>query len=652
MTTNSRQGRRLGLAPSLGSCLQALKSPECAESELHLPQLMALVVVFRALWKMLEAKRRLYLVVLIGLLFVSGLFEMAGMIIIFGFIRGLHVNSDDGVRSGTLAHLIERGLGHTLSDLDYAVWGGSAVVIGLSIKNAQSLIVRYQITRFLANLNQRVGLQLFAALATLPYEEAMQGGLASLEERLHGTLDLLRLNFRHATQIVASAATLVTILALLCFIDPILTALFTLLFGVLGSAQNRFLGARLKTLEDEDRQATTAADVYLKDTFLGLVEARLRDRIVYFQGLYGHALGVHMRISRKLAAWSRIPASANEMLLVIAIVTAVLIMAVRGLSMEAALPTFAAFGFAGMRSVSSIAAITKSYQILVLKRRRFGRAMKDLARLAPATLGSTNTEVPSYLTDERRLPEGRDGRLHQQIELKRVVFRYPRSKRRALDNVSLKIKRGQFVAFCGPSGSGKSTLVMLLIGLLRPTKGEVRCDDWSVFEHIRAWQKNIGYVGQFAYLSAGSVRQNVAFGMAPSEIDDAQVWRALELAAARSFVEELPGALEAELTGEGGGLSGGQRQRILIARALYHNPDIVVFDEATAALDNLTEQEITDAAVRLSRTKTIICVAHRLSTIEHSDVIFVMDQGRVAGRGKYDDLLSSNETFRRLAKRQ
>jgi len=610
---------------------------------------MVFIEVFRALWRMLEPRRRFYLVILVGLLFVSGLFEMGGMIIIFGFIRGLHVDPRAGVRSGGLAHAMQRVLGHTLSDLDYAFYCGGAVVLVLLVKNTQSLVVRYQLTRFLANLNQRVGLQLFAALATLPYEQAMRGGLAALETRLQGTLELLASGFRHATQIVASGATLLTILGLLCLIDPGLTLLFALLFGTFGLAQNRYLGRKLRALGEEDRNTTKEANAHLKDTFQGLVEARLRDRIPYFQRLYGQALGVHMRISRKLAAWSRIPGSANEMLLILAIVMAVVVMAFRGSAMEAALPVFATFGFAGMRSVSSIAAASKSYQALLLKGDRFRRAMQDLARLAPATLGSSNTEVPSYLAEERPLPEGRDGRLHRHIELKNVSFRYPRGKRRALNKISLKIKRGQFASFCGPSGSGKSTLVMLLVGLLKPNGGQVRCDDWSVFEHIRAWQRNIGYVGQFAYLSAASVRQNVAFGLPSAEIDDERVWAALELAAARGFVEELPLGLETELTDEGGGLSGGQRQRILIARALYHDPEIVVFDEATAALDNVTEREVTEAAIRLSRSKTIICVAHRLTTIAQSDVIFVMEQGRVVGKGKYQELLESNPTFRMLA---
>src|SRR5690606_12135703 len=137
------------------------------------------------------------------------------------------------------------------------------------------------------------------------------------------------------------------------------------------------------------------------------------------------------------------------------------------------------------------------------------------------------------------------------------------------------------------------------------------------------------------YISPASVRENVAFGVRQEAVDDDRVWRALELAAAREFVEQLPEKLDTRLRSGGLRLSGGQRQRIVIARALYHDPDIVIFDEATAALDNATEREVTDAAVRLSNNKTVICVAHRLTSIRESDVIFVLHEGRVEASGTY-----------------
>jgi ABC-type multidrug transport system fused ATPase/permease subunit len=187
------------------------------------------------------------------------------------------------------------------------------------------------------------------------------------------------------------------------------------------------------------------------------------------------------------------------------------------------------------------------------------------------------------------------------------------------------------------------------MGLIKPQSGEVLCDELSVFDHVRAWHAGIGYVGQKMYLASGTVRENVAFGVPPGDIDDDKVWRALELAAAASFVRDFPDGIYANMQEDGSVLSGGQRQRIVIARALYKDPEIIFFDEATAALDNVTEREITAAIGRLSGSKTIICVAHRLSSIRQSDVIYVIDKGKVVDRGTYDQLLAESQPFRTLA---
>jgi ABC-type bacteriocin/lantibiotic exporter with double-glycine peptidase domain len=184
---------------------------------------------------------------------------------------------------------------------------------------------------------------------------------------------------------------------------------------------------------------------------------------------------------------------------------------------------------------------------------------------------------------------------------------------------------------------------------MKPQTGSILCDGWSVFEHIRKWHANIGYVGQALYIAGRSVRENVAFGCPPEQIDDDKVWRALELASAADFVRALPGGLRTDLREAGSILSGGQRQRIVIARALYKDPDVLFFDEATAALDNVTEQEITNAITRLSGEKTVICVAHRLSTIRGSDTIYMVEGGSVVASGSYDELLATSDGFRAMA---
>jgi len=295
--------------------------------------------------------------------------------------------------------------------------------------------------------------------------------------------------------------------------------------------------------------------------------------------------------------------------------------------------------------------INASLQGLRRRSLAFDSQRQALLRIAPHVFqNELDLEAPvTYLADE--VDSGESGGLtfDRDLVLEDVSFCYPESKTPAVDRLSLTIKAGSFVSFCGESGGGKSTLLLLLMGIAQPTSGRILCDGKDLRQYVRAWHRQIGYVGQSLFLSNTSVRNNIGLGVQFDRIDDAAVERALHQAAAWDFVAALPQGPRTIIRGNGSRLSGGQRQRVVIARALYHNPKVLVFDEATSALDTNTEKLITGALQGLRRTKTVICVAHRLSSIRASDEIFVMRQGRIVDHGSYDELLVKSEYFRQLA---
>jgi ABC-type multidrug transport system fused ATPase/permease subunit len=204
------------------------------------------------------------------------------------------------------------------------------------------------------------------------------------------------------------------------------------------------------------------------------------------------------------------------------------------------------------------------------------------------------------------------------------------------------IKAGTSVGFIGGSGAGKSTLVDVILGLLTPTAGTVNVDGNDIQTCLRSWQDLIGYVPQTIFLTDDSIRRNVAFGLPSEQIDDAAVWKALSAAQLDQFVSNLPQELNTVVGERGVRLSGGQRQRIGIARALYHDPAVLVLDEATSSLDTATERDVMDAVRALHGEKTLIIVAHRLSTVEECDHIFRLEQGRVVEEGNASEMLSQN----------
>jgi ABC-type multidrug transport system fused ATPase/permease subunit len=233
-------------------------------------------------------------------------------------------------------------------------------------------------------------------------------------------------------------------------------------------------------------------------------------------------------------------------------------------------------------------------------------------------------------------------RFESVIEFSNIHYRYAGAADYAIKDLSLKIKKGQSVAFIGKSGAGKTTLVDILLGLLTPESGDIQVDQNSIYSNLRAWQDLIGYIPQSIFLTDESVEQNVAFGVPDAKIDRAKVKWAIEMAQLDELVADLPKGLQTSVGERGVRLSGGQRQRIGIARALYHGRDILVLDEATSALDNETEKLITGAINALSGSRTLIIIAHRLSTIKECDQVYVLNQGRLETSGSYQEIVISS----------
>ncbi|MBF0512294.1 MAG: ATP-binding cassette domain-containing protein [Candidatus Omnitrophica bacterium] len=233
--------------------------------------------------------------------------------------------------------------------------------------------------------------------------------------------------------------------------------------------------------------------------------------------------------------------------------------------------------------------------------------------------------------------------------MKDVSFSYENAKSNAVTSVSLAIGKNTTVGMVGSSGAGKSTTVDIILGLLSPSSGNVFVDGMDIRHHLRAWQSKIGYIPQMIYLCDDTIKSNIGFGLDEKEIDEAKVWEALRLAQLEEFVRGLPLGINTVIGERGIRLSGGQRQRISIARALYHDPEILVMDEATAALDNETERDFMEALGGLSGGKTIIIIAHRLTTVQACDKIFFLKEGRLMAQGTYQELLQNCPQFRDMA---
>ncbi|MCI9203819.1 MAG: ABC transporter ATP-binding protein, partial [Lachnospiraceae bacterium] len=234
-------------------------------------------------------------------------------------------------------------------------------------------------------------------------------------------------------------------------------------------------------------------------------------------------------------------------------------------------------------------------------------------------------KTDAMLAERRANSQVEKLKLENQIELNHISFHYPDSDKYIFKDAHMVVPRGKSVGIIGASGAGKSTIVDVLLGLLHAQEGEITCDGVNIFKNYESWLAQVGYIPQSIYLIDESIRDNIAFGIDRDKISDERIWEVLEEAQLKEFVEELPEGLDTTIGDRGVRLSGGQRQRIGIARALYNDPEILVFDEATSALDNDTEAAVMEAVNSFHGKKTMIIIAHRLNTIEKCDIIYKVE---------------------------
>ncbi|MFW5787668.1 MAG: ABC transporter ATP-binding protein, partial [Halanaerobiales bacterium] len=239
----------------------------------------------------------------------------------------------------------------------------------------------------------------------------------------------------------------------------------------------------------------------------------------------------------------------------------------------------------------------------------------------------------------------------ERIDLEDVSFIYPDDNRPVLQSINLCVEHNTTVGLVGATGSGKSTLVNIILGLLKPEKGRIVIDGKQLQkENLRNWQQNIGYVPQDIYLCDDTVLNNIAFGVPEDEINFRAVKRAAHIASVDHFIENELVEGYATMVGERGiRVSGGQLQRIGLARALYHDPEVLILDEATSSLDGATQKSVMEAINNIARVKTMVIIAHRLSTVENCDNIYLIEQGKIVDSGSYNTLVNSSDKFRKLA---
>ena len=319
-----------------------------------------------------------------------------------------------------------------------------------------------------------------------------------------------------------------------------------------------------------------------------------------------------------------------ELTMIAFVVSMVLITLLLARDISMLLPTLSVFGVASLRLFPAANIFMQSLMALRYGRNSVSRLFNDLKEMKQSVKTHADTGHPMQIHEEFRT-----------LTLKKVCFSYPDSKCKALDGISLEIHAGESIGFIGSSGSGKTTLLDTLLGLFKPQKGCIEYNGKNITNVLRQWQSQVAYIPQQVFLVDNTLRYNVALGVNDDEIDENKLYESLRQARLMDLVEELPQGVNTVLGERGVRFSGGQRQRVALARAFYHGRNVLIMDEATSALDNATEREIVREIELLKGSKTMIVIAHRLTTLKHCDRIYELQDGKMINRGSYSEVIGA-----------
>lgn len=560
---------------------------------------------------LLSARQKRRVVALAALLLITMLMEMLGLGLVLPALSVM-LTDDIGAKYPALEPYLT-ALGNP-TQAQLVVGCMSALVLFYVLKTLFLIYATWRQARFSVDLSAELSAQLFVGYLRQPYTFHLQRNSAHLIQYIHSETRSLTNVSQAYMQLGTECAVVIGIALMLCLAEPLGAVTIAVFLGLSALGFHRMTRRRLLTWGDQRVEHARLLSQHTLQGLEGVKDVKLAGKELYFLSRYDKH---NLRLAT-LATWTRTLQAAPrlylELIAVIGLAALVLTMLWQSSSLELLLPTLGIFVVAAFRMLPSANRIMGSFQTL-----RSGQATVEV-------LYKEFRSIPKHTGDEgaaTKIPE------FSNIQVDGLRYRYPSADSDALDGVSLTIKRGQSVGFVGRSGSGKSTLIDVILGLLPPSDGDVTLDSRSIRGNLRGWQGQIGYVPQTIYLTDDTVRRNIAFGLPDDEIDEHAITHAVKAAQLDEFLSTLPDGVESIVGQRGIRLSGGQRQRIGIARALYHDPAVLVLDEATSALDNETEASVMEAITALHGTKTILIVAHRLSTISQCDHIFRLESGQV-----------------------
>lgn len=579
--------------------------------------------MFQKLRYIFNRRDKLKLVVLLFMIVVGSFLELSGVAAFMPFIE--IVMAPEAIFTNKWLSMVYYAMNFSSSEYFLAFL---AILISLIyiFKNVYLTILQNCILKFSYRMRKNLAVRLLKTYMAEPYTFHLNKNVAELQRSLQVDTNQFMLLVNNSLQMVAEI-TVCVVLGLYLFdtshsITGIVLVLLVTCVGI-------FLYISKKVsfrLGMQNQMYNGKLFQWVNQALGGIKEVKVLRREEYFVSCYEENYEKLIYGARVNELLSAMPRYIVEAVCITGLLSAVIVKmfwGFQGNEVSDFIPQLAVCAVGAFRLLPSVGKMNAYANSILYCKPSLDLIYDDLKQVEGCDESAFNRKK----TEEK-------WNFEKEIRLDNITYRYPDTDEPVLKNVNIVIPKEKTVAFIGSSGAGKTTLADIILGLLMPEQGRVSIDGKNIYDDLDRWYRHLGYIPQTIYLSDDTIRNNVAFGIFEKEIDEKAVWNALEKAQLAEFVRELEKGLDTMVGERGVRLSGGQRQRIGIARALYHDPDILVLDEATSALDNETEQAVMESIESLKNSKTMIIIAHRLTTIKNADIIYEIIDGNAVERSK------------------
>lgn len=560
--------------------------------------------------------QKLRIGIIVIMMLIGGVLETMSVSLIVPLVTA--IMQPDFVETNAIAKMV-----CNIFDLHSANTFMIVVIAGLMIlyvvKNSFLFLQYYTQTRFVCNNRFALQERLMRSYITRPYEyflnESTGEVMRVIQSDVQQSFLLLSTLMNLFTELTISIALVATIV----IVDPLMSVLVAITLLIVMIFIGSVLKPVLRKLGLNTQQSVASANKWLMQTMHGIKELKVAHREKYFVEQYSKAGKQAIECEKKNTVISSAPRLLIETITMVAMLGVIGVMLLRGRSIMQLMPQISAFAMAAVRLLPSANRVIAAYNAISYQESMLDKMIENLRDVSDwdSKYEKTTDAGTKNIT------------FKDEIKLENITYAYPNTEKLVLDSAQMSIPVGKSVGIVGASGAGKTTAVDILLGLLKPQSGQILSDGKNVEEDYNGWLSHLSYIPQTIYMLDDTIRANVAFGYDQKQISDEQIWRALREAQLEEFVKTLPDGLDTQIGERGVRLSGGQRQRIGIARALFTDPEIIILDEATSALDNETEAAIMDAINALHGKKTLVIIAHRLTTIEECDIVYRVKNGKI-----------------------